>query len=89
VADPDHPITQGVADWGMVDETYDMAEPGPGCCVLLTTDHPRSMKALAWTRERGGSRVFCLQCGHDGRAWAHESFRTVLRRGVLWAARRI
>jgi type 1 glutamine amidotransferase len=89
VADADHPITRGLADWEMVDETYDMAEPGPGCRVLLTTDHPRSMAALAWIHEHGAARVFCLQCGHDNRAWAHESFRTVLRRGILWAARRI
>jgi type 1 glutamine amidotransferase len=89
VADADHPITRGLADWEMVDETYDMAEPGPGCRVLLTTDHPRSMRALAWAREQGASRVFCLQCGHDNQAWANESFRTVLRRGICWAARRI
>jgi len=86
VADAGHPITAGLSDWHMTDETYTMTEPGPDGHVLLTVEHPHSMKAVAWTRQHGKARVFCFQCGHDNQAWANPSFRTVLGRGIGWAA---
>jgi hypothetical protein len=81
-----HPITRGVDDWEMIDETYTMNEPGPGSQVLLTTNHPQSMRALAWTRSYKKSRVFCFQSGHDNQTWIDPNFRVVLRQGILWAA---
>jgi type 1 glutamine amidotransferase len=33
--------------------------------------------------------VFCFAAGHDNQTWIDESFRTVLRRGIQWAARRL
>ena len=86
---PDHPITQGLQDWEMVDETYTMADPGPDCEILLTADHPQSMRTLAWTRHYRNSRVFCFQSGHDNQTWVHPNFREVVRRGLLWCAQRI
>ena len=89
VADTAHPVTSGLSDWDMVDETYSMADAGEGSHVLLTVDHPKSMRTIAWTRRHRAARVFCLQLGHDDRAWSAPSFREVLRRGVLWSARRL
>jgi type 1 glutamine amidotransferase len=87
VADSGHPITAGLDTWEMVDETYAMeAAPGDGE-ILLRVDHPLSMKAIAWTRQQGRARVFCCQSGHDRQAYASASFRTVLGRGIRWAAR--
>ena len=89
VEDPDHPITAGLADWQMVDETYRMADAGPDCRVLLSVDHPRSMRSIAWIRTHGRARVFCLESGHDAQTYRDPNFRHVLRQGLLWCARRI
>lgn len=89
VSDPDHPITRGLHDWEMEDETYTIGEPDEGNEVLLTTDHPNSMKALGWTRQFGKSRVFCLQSGHDATVWGDATYQEVVRRGILWSAGRI
>ena len=89
VADPEHPVTAGLSDWEMTDETYVAADPGDNSRVLITTDHPRSMRALAWTREPPGRRVFCYVCGHDNEAWAEPSFRETLKRGILWTCGRL
>ncbi len=89
VADAEHPITKALPAWNMVDETYTMPEPGPDSHVLLTTDHPKSMKAIAWTRRHGRARVLCLQSGHDNATWQNAHFTEILRRGILWCARRI
>ena len=88
-ADPMHPITAGLTPWELVDETYVMGDAGKGSEVLLTTDHPGSMKTIAWTRRRGNARVFCYQSGHDRQAYSNTGFRTVLSRGVQWVAGRI
>lgn len=89
VADSAHPITRGLKPWQVVDETYKMSEPAEGSQILLTTDHPKSMHAIGWTRQHGKSRVFCFQSGHDNVTWAEACFRQVLRGGIQWCARRI
>ena len=85
VADPSHPITAGLADWEMVDETYTMSDASSECHILLTTDHAKSMRTLAWSRQFRNARVFCYQSGHDNDAYADRGFRTILHRGIRWA----
>ncbi len=89
VADAQHPITRGLQSWEMTDETYTMADAGEGSQILLTTEHPRSMKTLGWTRTHKKSRVFCFESGHDNAAWSNASFRQALQRGLQWCARRL
>ena len=89
VADADHPITRGLPQsWEMIDETYNMASAGEGSSILLTVDHPKSMKTIAWTRQYKKARVFCTESGHDNQTWVNPNFKQVLRRGILWSARR-
>jgi type 1 glutamine amidotransferase len=68
----------------MIDEIYTIDEPGPDNHLLLTTDHPKSMRSIAWTRTFGQARVFCYQSGHDAHAFDNPHFRTVLARGLAW-----
>lgn len=91
IADKEHPITRGMEDFEMLDETYTMNEPSAesGSRVLLTTEHDPSMRALAWTRQYKDSPVFCFQSGHDHRTWQNPGFRKVLHRGIQWAAGRL
>jgi len=89
IADADHAITKGLSDWDMGDETYTMADPVGDNDVLLTTEHDKCMKTIAWTRPHKKARVFCFQSGHDNITWADKNFKEVLRRGILWAAGRL
>jgi uncharacterized protein len=86
----EHPITRGVPDWELGDETYVMrdAQPEHGNTVLLATDHERSTRTLAWTRQYRSARVLCFQSGHDRQSWEDERFRTVLGNGIRWSAGR-
>ncbi|MEM9252461.1 MAG: ThuA domain-containing protein [Planctomycetota bacterium] len=90
VADPTHPVTQGVDDWTMMDETYEMAEAQAehGNHLLLTTDHPKSCAPLAWARTYRDARVLCYLAGHDGEALGHANVRRVIRQGIAWLAGR-
>ncbi len=87
VTDPTHPITEGLADWEMGDETYTMKSAGDDSTILLTVDHPNSMGVLGWAREYGNSRIFCLQSGHDNVTYSNPNFREVLQRGIEWCAK--
>lgn len=89
IADPDHPITRGLAPWSMIDETYVMDEASDGSHILLTTPHPKSLRTLAWTRQYRNARVFCLASGHGTETYEDQNFRTVLARGIHWLAGRI
>jgi hypothetical protein len=81
-----HPITAGLDDFALVDETYGMGEPDPGCDILMTTENPYSLKAQAWVHTFERSRVFSLVLGHDNQAWSNPGFEMILRRGIVWAS---
>ena len=89
VADTAHPITSTLKPWDIVDETYDIDDADGDSRILLTTDHPRSMKTVAWTRTFGEARVFCYQSGHDDQAYSNPGFRSVVGRGIRWLAGRL
>jgi uncharacterized protein len=89
VADPHHPITAGLSNWSIVDETYLMpnAAEEEGNHILLTTQHHHNMTTLAWTRQVKNSRVCCLQLGHDAQAWGNAHFRQLLAQAISWCAK--
>ncbi|MEM6394641.1 MAG: ThuA domain-containing protein [Planctomycetota bacterium] len=90
VADREHPVTVGVSDWTMIDETYEMPDAlvEDGNHILLTTDHPKSCEPLAWTRRFRESDVLCYLAGHDGEALGHANVRRVIHQGIRWLAGR-
>ncbi len=86
IADADHPITEGLKDFDIHDETYHGVWVAQDNHILLTTDHPTSDKTIGWTRQYGKARVCFLQGGHDGKAYANPSFRTLVVRAIRWTA---
>lgn len=89
LAQSDHPILRGSAPWTITDETYILHDPDESSQVLLTTDHPRCMHSLAWTRTYRNSRVFCYQSGHDHQTFEDAAFQNVLINGIRWVANEI
>lgn len=89
IANPDHPIVAGMKDFKLHDEVYGKCEMLPGVDPILTTNHPKSDKHIAWTHRYGNSRVAFLQSGHDRQAYENPSFRQILRQSILWTTCRI
>jgi len=89
VADANHPITRGMKDFTIHDETYGKWTYYPGSRVLLTTTCPINVKQLAWVKTLRKSRLFFFQLGHDNHAWTNESFRRVVAQGIRWTAGRL
>jgi type 1 glutamine amidotransferase len=88
VADPRHPITKGVQDFDIHDETYKWFDVAPDCHALLTTDEPESNKVIAWTKTYGPARIVYFQSGHDHFAYENPNYQRLLKQAIEWAAAR-
>ena len=88
VVDPSHPVTRGVSDFEMHDETYKWFDVAPDSHPLLATDEPESNKIIAWTRTYENTRVMYLQSGHDHFAYENPNYQRLVSQAIRWAARR-
>ncbi|MBI4551325.1 MAG: ThuA domain-containing protein [Candidatus Latescibacteria bacterium] len=86
VADPDHPITEGLTEFIVRDEQY-ILDYDPRVHVLCTALYRGNAVPVAWTKGWGKGRVFYLALGHDQAACRQEMFRVLLQSGALWAGR--
>ena len=88
VADPDHPVTRGVKDFDMHDETYKWFDVASDCHPLLTTDEPESNKVIAWAKTYEAARVVYLQSGHDHFAYENPNYQRLLRQAISWVGQK-
>ena len=89
LAEPRHPITEGLRSFDIYDEAYKDVESAPSGQILLETDYADSDRAIAWTHDYKGARIVYLQLGHGPQSFSHPIFETLLRRSLLWGASRL
>jgi hypothetical protein len=88
VADPRHPVTRGVSNFEIHDETYGLFDMAADSHLLLTADEPTSAKNIGWARTYEGARVVYLQLGHDHFAYENPNYRRLVQQAIRWVARR-
>jgi type 1 glutamine amidotransferase len=91
-----HPIVEGIGDFDVTSEQYYM-HVDPSNRVLATTQFPvaagphipngRFDMPVIWTRYYGQGRVFYNSLGHQPGIVQSEPCLTLMRRGMLWAAK--
>lgn len=88
IANPDHPITKGLADFTADDELYAKLLGDAPINVLVQADSDWSHRTepLAFTLEYGQGRVFHETFGHDARAVHNPTVEKLIQRGCEWAA---
>jgi len=86
IVDKSHPITRGMSDFEINDETYKNCGFEKDNHVLLTTDEPTSDKSIGWVRRYGKARVCGIQLGHGPRAYANPHYRRLVARSIRWCA---
>jgi len=84
VVDSKHPVTRGIADFDIRDETYGNFEVLPKVKPLLTTDEPTSNRVIAWAHTYGKSRVVYIQLGHDRHAYENPSYRRLVWQAIRY-----
>ena len=90
IADPDHPITRGLAEFQQDDELYAKLQGEVPIHVLVQADSDWSQQTepLAFVLSYGSGRVFHHTLGHDPKAINSPSVKTLITRGTAWAAGR-
>ncbi len=94
VTKPDDPIMQGIADFDFTSEQYYMLVD-PSNEVLATTSFSGEhaywtrgvVMPVAWKRNYGRGRVFYSALGHRASEFDVPEMATMVRRGMMWAAR--
>ena len=86
IADAGHPITRGISDFAVHDETYKNCGFEKDSHVLLTTDHPDSDKQIGWVRKYRKARVCTIQVGHGPSLYADPNYRQLVARTIRWSA---
>ena len=86
IEDPAHPVTGGLVDFTVHDETYANFHNAPDNHNLLTTEHPDSGPVVAWTRNYGKARVCFIELGHGPQSFSDPNYRRLVAQAVRWAA---
>ncbi len=94
ITDRPDPITAGLRSFRVRSEQYYL-HVDPGNAVLATTTFTDqhcgwiggTVMPVAWKRAWGAGRVFYCSVGHAAQDFEVPELRTLMQRGLLWAAR--
>lgn len=91
IIDPNHPITDGMESFDVIDETYTnyYGEGVEGNHVLITTDHEPADPELVLVRHVNNSRIASIQGGHDRLTFEDPNYINLLYRAILWTSGRL
>jgi uncharacterized protein len=84
IADRKHPVTAGLDDFDIFDETYKGYYVETGVTSLLVTDELSSTPVIGWAKKYGKARVVTLQSGHDVPTFENPNFRMLLKHSIEW-----
>lgn len=91
----DHPLVTGLTDFELITEQYWVLSDDYNDVVATTTlaardfdpwNRPVTCPAV-WTRQWGAGRIVVVTPGHSLEVVQDPSVRTIIERGLLWAAR--
>ena len=89
LAEKKHPVTEGMKDFQIDDETYrNNYCPEAKMESLGHMKHGKDQESMVWVQEVGKGRVFNTTLGHGREAWVNPEFQRLLVRGLYWAAGR-
>jgi type 1 glutamine amidotransferase len=84
-----HPVTRGLQDFRIHDETYGLTTVVPGVTPLLTTGEPTSSGTIGWAHNYGRARVFYFALGHDHQAYENPGLQRILSQAIEWTAGKV
>ena len=84
IINPADPVTKGLTDFDIFDETYKGFYVDENVTPLLSTDEPSSTPVIGWSKMYGKARIVTLQSGHDVATFENPNFRKLLRQSIEW-----
>jgi len=88
VYDRGHPITRGLEDFEIVDETYrHHYHSNAQMRSLIRMNRGEERQSMGWVvSQYGKGRLFYTGLGHGREAWANPHFQRLVVRAMYWAA---
>lgn len=86
IADKRHPVTKGIEDFEVFDETYKGYFVDENVTPLLTTDEPSSTPVIGWAKIYGKAKIVVLQSGHDAPTFENPNYRKLLKQSIEWVS---
>ena len=81
----DHPAAEGVENFKIRDEHYEIDHIAPDADIFLKSVSESGGRQIAgYTRELGEGRICVLTPGHILAVWENESFRKLLVQAIAW-----
>ncbi len=89
IHDTDHPITAGLEDFEITDETYSHRYHKNVCMrSLVRMNQGKDRQSMGWVQDYGKGRMFYTSLGHGREAWTNPHFQRLVVRGIYWSVRR-
>jgi hypothetical protein len=88
VADKDHPVTKGVADFSIYDEGYKSLKINSDIYPLLSTNHPDCDQTIAWAKTYSNSKIVYILLGHGHEAHENQNYRKLVHNAINWVAKK-
>lgn len=89
IYDRDHPITKGLQDFEIQDETYSHNYHRNAQMRSLTRmNRGNERQSMSWVSSYGKGRLFYTGNGHGREAWTNPHFQRLVVRAAYWAAAR-
>ncbi len=83
-----HPITDGIEDFIIRDEHYEIKLYGENDCVLFhTISAAGGTQVGGYTKHLGNGRICVLTPGHILEVWQHPMFQKLLINAILWCCK--
>ncbi len=87
IHDKDHPITKGLKDFEITDETYSHHyHKNLRMRSLTCMNRGNERQSMGWVRDYGKGRMFYTANGHGREAWTNPHWQRLVVRGIYWAA---
>ena len=82
----DHPVTNGMNTFSIVDEGYSNIQILSSVKPLLKVEHPQCSDTVAWTNTYRDSRIVYILLGHDNKAYKNKNYRQLLSNAIEWVS---
>ena len=87
VADPGHPIVEGLRDFKITDELYVLDRTPSAASVLLTAFWEDHAQPILYLRAHGQGKVLYNALGHGPAAYENPNLKKLVVQGVKWLLR--
>lgn len=87
VADPGHPIVEGLKDFKITDELYVLDRTPSAASVLLTAFWEDHAQPMLYLRAHGRGKVLYNALGHGPAAYENPNLKKLVVQGVKWLLR--